>query len=76
GRPDHQATGSSPVRQVGAEAEQLRAMATARAADKAVRHAVHHLTERQAIVRETELLDTATKHGMGHITVTDVRQAI
>ncbi|GAE59466.1 hypothetical protein XPN_1372 [Xanthomonas arboricola pv. pruni MAFF 301427] len=64
------------MRQVGAEAEQLRAMATARAADKAVRHAVHHLTERQAIVRETELLDTATKHGMGHITVTDVRQAI
>ncbi|WP_017158660.1 MobF family relaxase [Xanthomonas phaseoli] len=80
GRPGQQATprdtGSSPVRQVGAEAEQLRAMATARAADKAVRYAVHHLTERQAIVRETELLDTATKHGMGHVTVADVRQAI
>lgn len=68
--------GRSPVRQVGTEADQLRALATARAADKAVRYAVHHLTERQAIVRETELLDTATKHGMGHVTVADVRQAI
>lgn len=68
--------GGSPVRQAGTEAEQLRAMVTARAADKAVRYAVNHLTERQAIVRETELLDTATKHGMGHVTVADVRQAI
>lgn len=77
----HQATprdaGDSFSRQAGMEAvDQLRAMATARAADKAVRYAVHHLTERQAIVRETELLDTATKHGMGHVTVADVRQAI
>lgn len=80
GRPGHQATprnaGSSPSHQAGTEADQLRAQVTARAADKAVRYAVHHLTERQAIVRETELLDTATKHGMGHVTVADVRQAI
>lgn len=51
-------------------------LARARAADKAVRYAVNHLTERQAIVRESELAVIATKHGMGHVTTGDVQAAI
>lgn len=50
--------------------------ATAQAADKAVRYAVNHLTERQAIVKESQLIDVATKHGMGRVTVPAVREAM
>ena len=54
----------------------VRNAARAVAADKAVRYAVNHLTERQAIVTESRLLDVATKHGMGAVTVPTVREAI
>lgn len=57
-------------------AEQLGEQARSKAAEKAVRYAVNHHTERQAIVTETALMDTATKHGMGHVTTHDVRRAV
>lgn len=61
---------------LGDDIQRMRALLTVQAADKAVLYAVRHLTERQAIVREGDLLDTATKHGMGHVTIAGVRQAI
>lgn len=50
--------------------------ATAQAANKAVRYAVNHLTERQAVVKESQVIDVATKHGMGRVTVPAVREAM
>lgn len=48
------------------------AMATEIAAKHAVRWAVKHLTERQSVMDESALLDTATKHGLGAVRPSDI----
>lgn len=42
------------------------------AAKRAVRFAVNHLTERQSVMTESNLIDTAVKHGMASTTMKDV----
>jgi conjugative relaxase-like TrwC/TraI family protein len=48
----------------------------AEAARRGVRFAVAHLTERQAIVEERELLDVALKHAMGRAALRDIEREI
>lgn len=43
------------------------------AAKRALRYAVNHLTERQAVVTERELIDTAMRHGVGTVRLADVQ---
>jgi len=57
-------------------AERMGEQASAKAAERAVRYAVNHLTERQAIVKESDLVESATNHGMGRITAHDVRRTV
>jgi phage I-like protein len=45
-------------------------------ARRGVRYAIHHLTERQAIVTERELLDVALKHVVGRATLRDVEREV
>ncbi|MEN9199259.1 MobF family relaxase [Xanthomonas euvesicatoria] len=45
-------------------------------ADKAVQFAIKSLTERNAIVKQSDLVDVALKHGFGRVTTKDVRAAI
>jgi conjugative relaxase-like TrwC/TraI family protein len=45
-------------------------------ARRAVRYAIHHLTERQAIMNERELLDIALKHAVGRATLPDIARAV
>jgi conjugative relaxase-like TrwC/TraI family protein len=49
------------------------AHATAEGARRSLRFAIAHLTERQAIVEERELLDVALKHAVGRATLRDIR---
>lgn len=51
-------------------------MTVAQNADRCVEFAIRSTTERQAIVKERELLETATKHGYGVLSVGDVRAAM
>lgn len=44
-------------------------------AERALRYAIAHLTERQSIVGERELFDVAVRHGMGAVRLDDVEQA-
>lgn len=46
------------------------------AAQRAVRYAVNHLTERQAVMTEGKLIDTAIKHGMAGATLKDIEAEI
>jgi conjugative relaxase-like TrwC/TraI family protein len=46
------------------------------AAARAVRYAVDHLTERQAVVFEHELVDVAMKHGLGAVQMRDIEGEI
>lgn len=46
------------------------------AAKRAVRYAVNHLTERQAVMGSRELIDTAMKHGVGGAQLADVQKEI
>lgn len=48
----------------------------AAAATGAVRFAVDHLTERQAVVFEGELFDVAMKHGLGAVQIRDIESEI
>jgi hypothetical protein len=50
--------------------------AAAEGARRSVRFAIAHLTERQAIVPERELLCVALKHAVGSATVADVRREL
>jgi conjugative relaxase-like TrwC/TraI family protein len=52
------------------------AHAAAEAARRSVRFAIAHLTERQAIVTERELLDAALKHAVGSATLSDVEREV
>ncbi|HCF5666986.1 TPA: conjugative relaxase [Pseudomonas aeruginosa] len=45
-------------------------------ADQVVEFAVKSLTERQAVIDQKQLLDTAMKHGYGAVTVDEIRSAI
>jgi conjugative relaxase-like TrwC/TraI family protein len=46
------------------------------AAKRAVKFAINHLTERQSILQESKLLDTALSQAMGHATLRDIEQEI
>lgn len=46
------------------------------AADRAVRYAINHITERQAVMTEGALIDTALKHGMGSTTLDKIEAAV
>lgn len=46
------------------------------AAKKSVRYAVNHLTERQAVVERSLLIDVALKHGVGHAKIDDITKEI
>jgi len=48
----------------------------AQAANDCVKSAVHHLTERPAIVGRGELLNTAVEHAMGRATLVDIESEI
>lgn len=50
--------------------------ATSEAAKRAVRYAVNHLTERQAVIDERELIDTAVKHAVGTARLADIENEI
>jgi conjugative relaxase-like TrwC/TraI family protein len=52
------------------------AQATAEGARRSVRFAITHLTERQAIIEERELLDVALKHAVGRATLPDIRREV
>lgn len=52
------------------------ALAADIAAKYAVRWAVKHLTERQSVMSESDLIDTAVKHGMGSVKLEDVNAEI
>jgi len=56
--------------------KELGEVVTAEAARRSVRFAINHLTERTAIVGEREVIDTAVKHGIGHVRLKDVETAI
>ncbi|UUF00607.1 relaxase domain-containing protein (plasmid) [Xanthomonas hortorum pv. pelargonii] len=45
-------------------------------ADKAVQFAIKSLTERNAIVKQSELVEVALTHGFGRLTTDDVRAAL
>lgn len=51
-------------------------MTVAQNADRCVEFAIRSATERQAIVKERELLEIATRHGYGLLSVGDVRAAM
>ncbi|MVW78080.1 conjugative relaxase [Bordetella sp. 02P26C-1] len=46
------------------------------AAKRAVRYAVNHLTERQAVMGSRELIDTAMKHAIGGAQLADIQREI
>lgn len=46
------------------------------AAARSLRYAINHLTERQAVMKETELIDTALKHAVGVATLRDIEAAM
>lgn len=46
------------------------------AAKRAVRYAVNHLTERQSVMDERELIDTAMKHAVGAARLQDVQNEV
>jgi len=57
-------------------AERMDERAIEKAAEKAVRYAIHHLTERETIIKKTDLMKTATDHGVGHATGDDVERIL
>ena len=56
--------------------KELGEIVTSEAARRSVLFAIKHLTERTAIVGEREVIDTAVKHGIGHVRLADVETAI
>jgi conjugative relaxase-like TrwC/TraI family protein len=49
---------------------------TEEAARRAVRYGVNHLSERQAVIGERELIDVAMRHGVGHVQLRDVEAEV
>lgn len=52
------------------------ALPTEEAARRAVRYAVNHLTERQAVIGEREMIDVAMQHGVGSVQLRDVEAEV
>ncbi|MDD4937163.1 MAG: MobF family relaxase [Acidiphilium sp.] len=52
------------------------AVSAEEAARRAVRYAVNHLTERQAVMGERELIDVAMQHGVGSVQLRDVEAEV
>jgi conjugative relaxase-like TrwC/TraI family protein len=50
--------------------------AASEAAKRSLRFAVNHLTERQAVIEERVLIDTAMKHAVGSARLSDIEQEI
>ena len=49
---------------------------TEEAARRAVRYGVNHLSERQAVIGERELIDVAMRHGVGRVQLRDVEAEV
>lgn len=60
----------------GADAASIGANVAVEGARRSVRFALAHLTERQAVVEERELLDVALKHAIGRATLPDIRREV
>ncbi len=60
----------------GAAGDAPSSHATAEGARRGVRFAIAHLTERQAIMEERELLDVALKHAVGQATLRDIEREV
>ncbi len=76
-RPAASVKGRSPRGAVTGNRNQgASAQAAFEGARRSVRFAIAHLTERQAIIEERELLDVALKHAVGRATLPDVRREI
>ena len=73
GRVDRSAGSSAPEPSGQADAAEHVAAEGAR---RGVRFAVAHLTERQAIMEERELLDVALKHAVGRATLRDIEREV
>lgn len=52
------------------------ALPTEEAARRAVRYAVNHLSERQAVIGERALIDVAMRHGVGRVQLRDVEAEV
>jgi hypothetical protein len=76
GRPVASSNGRRPSIQGRARDHLDPAQETALSARRSVRFAISHLTERQAVVHEGELLDAALKHAVGRCTLPDIRHEV
>jgi conjugative relaxase-like TrwC/TraI family protein len=77
GRPEpapalHRSRGRAPAERKPAITPQT----ATEAARRSVRFAIAHLTERQAVIHQGELLDVALKHAVGRSTLPDIRQEV
>lgn len=52
------------------------ALPSEEAARRAVRYAVNHLSERQAVIGEREMIDVAMQHGVGRVRLRDVEAEV
>ncbi|HUO63712.1 MAG TPA: MobF family relaxase [Terriglobales bacterium] len=67
---------AAPERDKGLAADTPSLHFATEGARRGVRFAIAHLTERQAIVEEHELLDVALKHAVGRATLADIRREV
>lgn len=68
--------GAGAQHQAGQAAPQLVIEPGSESAAQALRYAVNHLTERQSIVEERQLIETALKHASGTANLRDIEQAM
>jgi conjugative relaxase-like TrwC/TraI family protein len=69
--------GPEPAQAKGSRRDPLGdALPAEEAARRAVRYAVNHLSERQAVIGERELIDVAMRHGVGHVQLRDVEAEV
>lgn len=68
--------GQGAERNYSARSEAIQQLPADEAAKRAVRYAVNHLTERQAVMESRELIDTAMKHSMGGALLADIQKEI
>ncbi|EBC1886514.1 conjugative relaxase [Salmonella enterica] len=73
---DFSSRGWSGREKGGSEKQAHSFMPSDEAAKRAVRYAVNHLTERQSVMDERELVDTAMKHAVGAARLEDIQKEI
>ena len=69
-------TGPDPGQAKGSRQDWGDASPSEEAARRAVRYAINHLSERQAVIGERELIDVAMRHGVGHVQLRDVEAEV